>query len=57
MSNSAIWYREQDFIRQEGFRDSSGQSHFPDKKLDSSEIDRVKLGKAGGYYPKMGEKK
>jgi len=35
-------------------KDANGEAHFPDKKLEGKEMDMVKLGKAGGYYPKMG---
>lgn len=49
--------RETEFKRRDSFRDETGQAHFPPTKLGPSEIDAVRLGRSGGYYPKMGEGK
>jgi len=54
MKHGPINQRETEFNIHEGFKDSSGQCHFPDAKLTSGQMDVVKLGKTGGYYPKMG---
>lgn len=49
--------REAEFKLRDGFRDPTGQAHFPPSKLQAGMLERVKLGRVGGYYPKMGGKK
>jgi len=55
--NSPIERRESEYKLHNEFRDAQGQAHFPPRTLSEGQIDVVRLGKAGGYYPLMGAKK
>jgi hypothetical protein len=49
--------RESEYTLHNEFRDAQGQAHFPPTTLGMGQVDVVRLGKPGGYYPLMGEKK
>jgi len=57
MNNDPMAERERVYMSNNEFKDHAGQCHFPPLKLQSKEIDHVKLGKKGGYYSNMGGKK
>ena len=41
MNTHAIRVREQQFVDANGYRDTQGQAHFPDKKLQIDELDKM----------------
>jgi len=57
MSYNPMSARESEYNLRDSFKDAHGQAHFPNVKLSSGQMDVVRLGKLGGYYPLMGEKK
>jgi len=56
MTYGPMMLRESEYKIHQMFRDANGQAHFPPTKMSAGQMDRVRLGKAGGYYPKMGGK-